>query len=89
MDIFPILLASLLGVVGAGGYLVLGMYKNGLDWVTEDKKKLLHLVLGAFAAIVGVSLGLPNSFSSILVGWLAPTFLEGIMKGAERVRNGE
>ncbi|MHA1360511.1 MAG: hypothetical protein ACTSRC_20495 [Candidatus Helarchaeota archaeon] len=76
-----------LGALGAIGYLLLGMYKNGFKWVSEDRKKLLHIGLGMFASFAAALLGLPNHFNSLLVGWLAPIFLEQVMKGTERIRS--
>jgi len=84
MDMIATLICIALGALGGGGYLMLGVYKNGIDWLWQDKKKFLHIGLGAIAAFVALLAGLPNHFNSFLVGWLAPVFLETLMQGTER-----
>lgn len=88
LDLVTILWIVGLGALGGLGYIMLQAYKEGFEYFTKSPKRLLHIGLGAFAAFAAVLLGMPNHFNSLVMGWLAPTILEQIMTGTQRIRNG-
>ena len=77
-----------LGAFGGLGYIMLQLYKERFEYITEDPKRLIHIGLGSFAAFAALLLGMPNSFNSLAIGWLAPTILEQLMTGTQRIRDG-
>ena len=79
--------AVIYGVVGSATFLAYRFYSDS-KFEVSYKRIVARLFLGGVAALIAYLTGLPNSLNSLMIGMVAPEFIEGIFAKELEKRTG-